>query len=123
MDRAAAWREFGKLCLSDQEYAILHAAVYASACKRHGIQFPRHPATWLRAREFEFDKVNAVAAAKAESVGVSKAQVFVAFGTPAFDAWVKAGHKRTLTSREDASGKTGWWFLSLFPPEQAMAAE
>jgi hypothetical protein len=67
MSRPAAWREFVKLCPSDQECAIRQAARYASDCKRDGIQFPRHAATWLHDREFTGSE------AKAQTVELSKA--------------------------------------------------
>jgi hypothetical protein len=74
-------------------------------------QLPRHEARWLRQREFETAQIEN---AEAQAVGLTKARVFVATGTRAFDAWVKFGHKQTLTSRDEANGKTGWWFSSEF---------
>jgi hypothetical protein len=40
MSRPAAWREFAKLGLSDQQLAIGRATVYASACERQCVRFP-----------------------------------------------------------------------------------
>lgn len=43
---------------------------------------------------------------------------FVAQGTRAWDAWVKAGHPPTLAVRREIDGrvKSGWDFATLFPP-------
>ncbi len=44
---------------------------------------------------------------------------FVARGTRAWDAWLKAGHNDSLCVRREHEGRvrTGWHFPSLFPPK------
>ena len=102
MDRAGAWREFAKLGSSDRELAIRRAGKYASDCARDGVQLPRHEARWLRQREFETAQIEN---AEAQAVGLT-----VAAGTRAFDAWVKFGHKQTLTSRDEATARPAGGF-------------
>jgi hypothetical protein len=41
-------------------------------------------------------------------------EFFVEIETEAWNAWIAAGHKRTLTT--DRRMKTGWWFRTPFPP-------
>lgn len=53
-------------------------------------------------------------------------QIFVWIGTPAWDAWVAyklktTGVRWTLTTRtavDTGDRRTGWWFPSLFPPDE-----
>jgi hypothetical protein len=109
MSRGGAWREFARLCPSDQELAIVGAAKYASACERQGIKLPRHAATWLRDREFDEGR----RAEKSLTAAGANARVFVARGTEAWMAWA-ATRARPFPSIEH-DGETGWWFPSLFP--------
>jgi hypothetical protein len=132
MSRGAAWREFEKLSINDQERAMREAVGYASVCKLRSVRQPLHLATWLRDREFDnaprgsakASGSASVADAKGQSVSVTKACVFVESGTGVFEAWVKAGHRPLLNFSHDESGrKTGWYFPSQFPPAPGTAED
>ena len=101
-------REAERLAPKDRERALRAAEIYAKAASKRGAGVLQ-ASVWLSRRRFE-DVERAEAAA--ERTGVSR--VFVARGTPAWDAWASAGHKPTLISEHQ--GKTGWWFPTLFPP-------
>ena len=101
-------REAERLPPRDRARALRAAEVYAKAAAKRGAGVLQ-ASVWLSRRRFE-DVERAEAAA--ERTGVSR--VFVARGTPAWDAWANAGHKPTLISEH--AGKTGWWFPTLFPP-------
>jgi hypothetical protein len=116
MSRGAAWREFAKLCPSDQELAIARASKYAGGCERHGSKHPRHAATWLRDREFDEGK----RAEKSLAVERANVPVFVARGTEAWMAW--AATRTKPFPPIDHDGKSGWWFPTLFPPASGASA-
>jgi hypothetical protein len=60
----------------------------------------------------------------APSLDPERGYVFVREGTRAWDAWCKAGHSRTLSTRRTIDGRTytGWYQPSLFPASHAEAA-
>jgi hypothetical protein len=109
-----AERLFGALSIEDRLMAIRCAKVYADDLKRTGRIYPKDIANWLKNREFE--RVQRVVDAKAEANSLANPNVFVAKGTPAWDAWVRRGHKPKLTTEEATSKQIGWWFPSQFPP-------
>jgi hypothetical protein len=89
MDRAGAWREFGKLDQDDQELAIRQAGENARVCQRDGVQFPRHPARWLRERSaLPNSRIG-----NAKMSVSSPAPVFVVRGADASRAWSAPGSK------------------------------
>jgi hypothetical protein len=109
-----AERLFGALSIEDRLMAIRCAKVYADDLKRTGRIYPKDIANWLKNREFE--RVQRVVDSTAEANSLPNPYVFVAEGTPAWDAWVRHGHKPKLTTNEATSKQTGWWFPSRFPP-------
>jgi hypothetical protein len=66
----------------------------------------------------------ATALAPAQKLDPDAGYVFVREGTRAWDAWCKAGHSRTLSTRRTIDGRTytGWAMPSLFPPAPGAAA-
>jgi hypothetical protein len=67
----------------------------------------------------------ATALAPAQKLDPDAGYVFVREGTRAWDAWCKAGHSRTLSTRRRIDGRyfTGWMFPTLFPGAAATATE
>jgi hypothetical protein len=115
-----AWMAFGearrlfeRLSRKDRARAIRRALAYRDGCAS-AMRTPVDAADWLAKRRF-------AEAAEAASAAGKPERVFVAQGTRAWDAWVSAGWKPTLTTQNRGTGQTGWWFETLFPKGSGFA--
>ena len=111
-------KRFFQLSASDQADAARIAPRYVAYCEQIGRKL-KFPGNWIRDRGWEGfieEERKAVAAAAKASV-----RVFVREGTPAWEAWraYDVAHGRVPRtahwSREHRAN--GWWFDTLFPPE------
>ncbi len=116
MSKADAFMEFQKISEEDQAAAIKSLPAFKVWIPKQGKDYRTiHACNYLKQRRFD----GFMEAAKAiESIKTTK--VWVAYGTPAGDAW-EAWYKAQgkIASRD---GRNGWWQPSEWPPEQQSSA-
>jgi hypothetical protein len=103
-----------RLTADDRRAAVAALPAFSEHIKTKPSTRPMAPKTYLLERRWEGFK-RAVAAAKERH----DARVFVAFGTPAWDAW--SSHLRAkgkgMFSPCSLGGRNGWMFDTEFPPQ------
>ena len=131
MSLTEAKLEYRRLTADERSQARRWAAPYASAIAEGKRRSIKSLADWLRDKDFEGLRLMASARPAAPAaVGASSAApkpagthaaagpptVFVKVGTPAWDAWVRAGHRPGLrTNKRGPEGGDGWYFPTLYP--------
>jgi hypothetical protein len=123
MSLSDAKREFRRLVAGDRARAIEGAGKYRLAVAASGTNFPRHAATWLRNREFDYE-LPTVPIAGGPAVSPLPS-VFIAKGSAEFDAWV-TDYKLTRGTPPPVfdrlvGGLSGFMRHSRWPPEHGGA--
>ncbi len=111
MSKAEAGKQWKRLTAEDREAAIAATQGFREHCRANPDYRPLHAVRFLSQRRFDGF------AAKAAS---APTQVFVQQDTPAWRAWVAERGKTPPTVTNE--GKTGWYFPSEFPAQQARGA-
>ncbi len=112
MSKAAAGKAFEGLTVEDQDAAIASIPAFKAYCSQHVDYRPVHAVRYISQGRFEgFNKA-------AKQVD---ARVFVATGTPTWDALCRKRNVETLMHKEH-HGQRGWWFDRM-EIQQALARE
>ena len=111
MSKAEAGKQWARLNADDRRAAIAATQGFREHCRANPDYRPLHAMRFLSQRRFDGF------AAKAAS---APTQVFVEEGSPGWRAWIAQRGKTPPTVTNE--GKTGWYFPSEFPAQQARGA-